>query len=301
MKKGITLTIVLSAILFFNSPIVLSAPEDEGVFGDTTFEVGSWMMELIPDDQVYPSYVADPRRPRMHIGLGYVNTDIPDRTEGIVMLDAGTRFTLLKMQPASEDANEFSLDIEGGLFTQFDLLSGLDNIGWDGRYGAYIAWNRSDLVVARVGFRHISSHLGDEYMEKTGRRRINYTRDDLRIGVGYNFNKSTLVYVEPSYAVHLGNPDRQEKWAIEGGIQYQGPYNIWKGSTGLYSGLHISSYQESGWNPSFCGQLGLKIKRDPRMTKLRVGFEGYVGRAVLGEYALDFDDAYLTFGLFIDF
>jgi hypothetical protein len=138
-------------------------------------------------------------------------------------------------------------------------------------------------------------------MEKTGRRRINYTRDDLRIGVGYNFNKSTLVYVEPSYAVHLGNPDRQEKWAIEGGIQYQGPYNIWKGSTGLYSGLHISSYQESGWNPSFCGQLGLKIKRDPRMTKLRVGFEGYVGRAVLGEYALDFDDAYLTFGLFIDF
>jgi len=301
MKKEFITTIILSAILLFYSPIVFSASEDEKQHGDTTFEVGSWRMELIPDDQIYPIYVADPRRPRLHIGVGYMNTDIPDTTAGIVKLDAGARITLLKVQPGSKDANEFSLDIEGGLFTEFDLFNGLDNIGWDGRYGAYVAWNRSDLVVARVGFRHISSHLGDEYMENTGRTRINYTRDDLRVGIGYNFKNATLFYVEPSYAVHRGNEDRQEKWAIEGGIQYQGPYNIWKGSTGLYTGLHISSYQENGWNPSYCGQLGLKIKRDPRMTKLRVGFEGYVGRAVIGEYALDFDEAYLTLGLFIDF
>jgi len=301
MKKGTILTIVLLAVLFCDSTIVLSASEDKGFFGDTTFEVGTWMMELIPDEQIYPIYVADPRRPRLHVGVGYIDTDIPDTSGGTVMLDAGTRITLLKVQPASKAANEFSIDIEGGLFTQFDLLSGLDNIGWDGRYGAYVAWNRSDLVVARVGYRHISAHLGDEYMEKTGRRRINYTRNDLRIGVGYNLYKSTLVYVEPSYATHRGNQDRQKKWAIEGGVQYQGPYDIWKGSTGLYAGLHISSYEENGWTPSYCGQVGLKIKRDPRMTKLRVGFEGYIGRALLGEYALDFDEAYLTLGVFIDF
>jgi len=109
------ITVVLSAIWFFYCPVVLSASEEEKLIGDTSFEVGSWMMELIPDDQVYPSYVADPRRPRMHIGVGYVNTDIPEITGGIIMLDAGTRFTLLKMRSASEHRSPDNDGNPGGL------------------------------------------------------------------------------------------------------------------------------------------------------------------------------------------
>jgi hypothetical protein len=38
----------------------------------------------------------------------------------------------------------------------------VDNIGWDGRYGMFAVWDRSNKVVARVGYRHLSAHLGDE-------------------------------------------------------------------------------------------------------------------------------------------
>ena len=298
MKKWIMLTAGLSVILFLNSPIAFSAPPDEGLFGDTTFEVGSWQMQLLPAEQPYPSYIADPRRPRMQFGVGAITSDVPERTNGVINLDAGTRITLLKMQKGS---NEFALDVEGGLFTQFDMFNGLDNMGWDGRYGAYIAWDWSDLIVTRFGYRHLSAHLGDEYIEKTGRRRVNYTRDDFRIGIGYRFLKNSLIYVEPSYAWHLGNPDRQKKEAVEGGIQWEGPYTTWKGSMGFYAGLHMSAYRENDWNPSVTGQVGLNIKRDPRRTRLRIGLECYAGRAILGEYSLDYDEAYLTIGLFFDF
>jgi len=273
----------------------------EDKFGDPSFEMGSRLVELIPGDQNYPIYVADPRRPRTHAGIGYIDSDIPEISNSIVNLDAGTRFTLLKMHKGSESANTFSLDIEGGLFARFDLVNSFDNIGWDGRFGAYINWERYGPVVIRFGYRHLSSHVGDEYVKKTGRRRINYDRDDLRIGLGYRFANNALVYVEPSYAFHLGNTSRQDNPAVEGGIQYQGPYKMWKGSTGLYTGLHVSSYDENGWNPSISGQLGLKIKRDPEKIKLRVGFEGYVGRAIIGEYALDYDESYLTVGFSVEY
>lgn len=300
MRRGVIIFVLTMVILFFNKNSGFSANE-EGLFGDTTFQIGSWQMELIPDDQVYPLYVADPRRPRMHIGLGAVNTDIPNTSEGIINLDVGTRLTLLKMQRGSESANEFSLDIEGGIFSQFDWINGLDNIGWDGRYGVYIASDWYDLFVARFGHRHISAHLGDEYIEETGRKRINYTRDDLRVGIGYRLTKSTLVYLEPSWAWHLGNSQLQNKWAIEGGIQYQGPYTLWKGSAGYYAGVHISSFEENNWDPNVACQVGVRIKRDPRRTKLRFGLEGYTGRAKLGEFALDFDETYITAGFFVDF
>jgi len=103
--------------------------------------------------------------------------------------------------------------------TQFDPGNGLDNIGWDGRYGIFGVWDWNDKVVARIGYRHLSAHLGDEYIEATGRRRINYTRDDLALGLGFFFSEHILIYVEPSWAWSMGNQDRQKRWAAEGGVQ----------------------------------------------------------------------------------
>lgn len=299
MRKDIIAKTVFLCLLSVGLSNICFAQEDDPI-RDTTFELGKWLMEWIPDETPYPSYLADPRRPRMHMGVGATSTDIPETTAGLVNLDAGTRVTLLKMQKGEDAAHEFAIDVEGGLFTRFDLINGLDSYGWDGRYGIYAAWDWSDTVVARVGHRHISCHLGDEYMEETGRSRFNYTRNDLRLGLGFRPTESMLFYVEPSWAWHLGN-DRQKKWIIEGGYQYKGPYTVWKDSMAWYGGLHMASFQENGWNPSISCQVGLELKRDPKQTKLRFAVEGYAGRAVLGEFALDYDEAYLSAGIYFDY
>lgn len=302
MKKGLKQLLLIIALVLFAWPGICPANQvEEGTTGDTTFTVGSWNLEWIPGKTPYPAYIADPRRPRMHAGFGYSDSEIPAVSSGLIDLDAGTRIAVLKMQRSAEGANEYTLDLEGGIFTRFNMINGLYNVGWDGRYGVYLAWNLSDITAARIGYRHISAHLGDQYIEETERTRIGYIRDDLRIGLGFRPVKSLLVYVEPSCAFHMGNSDRQELWALEGGVQYQGPYTVWKNSMAWYGGMHLASWQENGWNPSIACQAGFELKRDPKQARMRLGIEAYTGRAILGEFALDYNETYITAGIFFDF
>jgi hypothetical protein len=292
----------LTTIILLTFLLTASAMAQDGDRADTTFKFGSrWLLELDPNDQPYPDYIADPRRPRMQVGIGVADSDIPETSASRVMLDLGTRYTLLKVTPTREGRNEFSLDIEGGLFTQFDPGNGLDNIGWDGRYGIFAVWGWSNKLAARVGYRHLSAHLGDEYIEAVGRRRVNYTRDDLAFGVSYHLNEKMMIYVEPSWAWSMGNEDRQKRWAAEGGIQYQGPRDMWNDSTAFYAAAHMRAFDETDWDPGVSIQTGFHVKRDRHSSNLRLGLEGYVGRAILGEFALDYDEAYLTAGIFFDF
>jgi len=48
-------------------------------------------------------------------------------------------------------------------------------------------------------------------------------------------------------------------------------------------------------------QTGFHVKREQSSSYLRLGLEGYIGRAILGEFALDYDETYLTVGIFFDF
>ena len=290
----------LTILFVFLFVTQISAQDDDRA--DTTFNLGkNWLLELDPDDQPYPDYLADPRRPRMEVGVGVADSDIPDTSSARVMLDLGTRYTLLKITPSRAGKNEFALDIEGCLFTQFDPGNSLDNIGWDGRYGIFAVWDWSDKVAARIGYRHISAHLGDEYIEETGRQRIGYTRDDLALGLAYHLNERVLIYVEPNWAWSLGNENRQKRWAAEGGIQYEGPRHMWNSSTAFYAAAHVRAFDETDWEPGVSMQTGVHVKRDARSSNLRFGLEGYVGRAILGEFALDYDEMYLTAGIFFDF
>ncbi|MFP4030404.1 MAG: DUF1207 domain-containing protein [Desulfococcaceae bacterium] len=269
---------------------------------DATFQFGSrWSFELDPDDQPYPDYLADPRRMRLGISLAGVDSEIPETSAGRAILDIGTRYTLFKIRPDPEGDYALSLDIMGGVFMQFDLGNQLDNVGWEGIYGLGIVFAQNDHMAARIGYRHLSSHIGDEYIEKTGRERIGYTRDDLTLGLSYWPREDWMVYVEPRWAFNLGDADGMKELAGEAGVQYEGPRKFWNGNAAFYAGLHVQAYQESDWKPGVSFQSGLQIRRGDDGANIRLGLEGYTGRAILGEYALEFDESYLLCGFMLDF
>jgi hypothetical protein len=267
---------------------------------DTSFTNSrGWVFEFDPDDQPYPAYIADPRRPQMKFGFAMFDTDIPDTSARRFVLDAGTRYTLFKITDP-KGADDFSIEIEGCLFTQFDTGKQLDNIGWDGQYGIALVHDWQDAITLRYGYLHYSAHLGDEYIESTGRERVGYTREEFAVGICYQYKEDIQFYFEPSYALHLGN-SRQEKWAFETGFQYQGPHDMWNNSTAHFAGIHIRSFQETGWNPGTSVQGGIHIKRSASSSNCRIGFEAYTGRAILGEFAMDFDEMYFMISVMIDF
>jgi hypothetical protein len=294
----------LSVFLCFLS---LSLPfisfAENGERSDATF-VGrftQWVWEFDPDTQPYPEYVADPRRPRMAVGLGIIDSSISETSSGRIVLDAGTRYTLFNVKTDPEGVDEFALDIEGAILSQFDPGNKLDVIGWDGVFGLLAVYDWDDQLNIRIGYRHLSAHLGDEYVENTGRKRINYTRDALVFGLAWEFENGFNAYIEPGWAWGLGNEDLQDRWAISGGMQYQSPFNYWNGSAAYFYGGHIDSFQESDWDLDVNAVAGFLIKRDQRSSNIRVQLEFYRGRPVLGEFAFDDDETSLNAGVVFDF
>lgn len=145
--KRFAITVIV--VLLFVAP----AHAQENERADTTFKLGSrWLLELDPNDQPYPDYIADPRRPRMQVGVGVADSDIPESSSTRVMLDLGTRYTLLKIKTDPSGTNEFALDIEGGLFNQFDPGLGLE--GYIGRaiLGEFALDNDEAYLTAGVFF-----------------------------------------------------------------------------------------------------------------------------------------------------
>jgi len=63
----------------------------------------------------------------------------------------------------------------------------------------------------------------------------------------------------------------------------------------------LRPFDETSWDQGVRVQTGFHVKRDRRSKNLRLGLEGYIGLAILDEFTLDCDEAYLTAGLFFDF
>ena len=76
---------------------------------------------------------------------------------------------------------------------------------------------------------------------------------------------------------------------------------MWNNSAAYYAGIHIHSFQETGWNLGTSVQGGINIKRSGSSNNCRIGFEAYTGRAILGEFAMDFDETYFLLSVIFDF
>lgn len=304
MPRSSAVVACLVSMMALSAPVVKvqAASDDPNAVSDAPTMAGrsGRVWEFDPNDQPYPAYIADPRRPRMNVSVGWTNTDIPETSSGRIMLDAGTRYTLFRVSNP-DSVNEFAIDIEGGLFTQFDLGNQLDSIGWEGVYGIYGVYEWDNTLDVRVGYRHLSAHLGDEYIETTGRERVGYTRDALVAGFAWRVDDNWTTYIEPSWAFGMGNEERQERLGIDGGVQYQGPFDLWDGNMAFYGATHVRAFNESSWKPGVTGQLGYLVKRADSSSNLRLVLEAYTGRAILSEFALDYDETYITAGFIIDF
>ncbi len=278
-------------------------PRGEGrKAADATISVGDAELELLPFESRYPRYLADPRRPRMGGAVGRtLGPAVSGASQSRIFLDLGASRSFLELRPKKTSKHALQLDVQAAIFTQFDMAEQLDSIGWDGWYAFHTSWDTGTPFVFRLGLRHLSAHLGDEYEEKTGTRRRGYTREDVSLGAAYRFSPGSAMYVEYGHGYHLGSPDTQRRSLIEYGITHDSQ-GLWLGgTTGYYAGIHVKQFQENGFDPDVSGQLGLVFRRADDGVKVRVpAVELYTGRAILGEMAEE-RESYVSFGVWLDF
>jgi hypothetical protein len=178
-----------------------------------------WRWRFAPAEVLYPAPVADPRRPTFSLTVVHTSeSEIPAAGDSRYGLRMGARFGILQFHPERDPRGGLQLAGDIGFHAQFDRDNSTDNLGWDGVYGFHLAWLARPELVVRVGIAHDSSHLGDEYIENTGRERLEYTREEYVAGLRYAPLESLGGYVEYGWAYDVRNEDLMEEGRAQFGL-----------------------------------------------------------------------------------
>lgn len=152
------------------------------------------------------------------------------------------------------------------------------------------------ILAHRFGIHHISSHIGDELIERTGIKRIEYTRQEVRYGMMWFMSSHWQSYIEIGKAYDMRNELLQKPWRSELGFQYENK-KYWRSNLGWYMGADLSGYEENDWDVNTSLHFG--IVTNTSANNYRLGFEIYDGRSPLGEF-FQANEQYISFGLWID-
>lgn len=250
---------------------------------------------FFPEVGTYPIYIADPLRPTFNAQLqSYASSSIANTGTNRFDLKVGTNLLVYETEIHNQP---WQLVLLAGFHGQFDNEHAQDNIGWDGIYGFHLAVRTNQQLAWRIGIKHISAHIGDELIERTGHLRIGYTRQEIRAGLAWSPQETTTFYTEAGYAYDLRNEVLQKPWRVQLGTQYQSPEKFWKERLNWYSAMDLSAYEENKWDINTTLQFGFIAKSGPHSWRL--GLEFYNGRSQLGEFFQD-RERYLSLGLWFD-
>jgi hypothetical protein len=292
---------VLAMVLFLNvfmgSGLLLAAPGD-GAADAVAHETRRDEYRLLPETRLYPLYLADPYRSVFALQrVTALDSEIPQAGDRRWGLKLGGVFGLVRLYPAGDPERGWQLDFEGGVRGLFDVDNSTDNIGWDGVYSLQLAWKPNASVAWRIALHHNSAHIGDEYAERTGAERLDYTREELRVGVAAGQDTRWTVYADIGRAYTLRNGELQKPWRVQSGLQYTHPTELFGGALGAYGAVDVNAFEENDWDAALSLQAGIYIPAPHRVW--RAGLELYDGRSTQGEFFFR-EERYVLLGLWLD-
>ena len=242
-------------------------------------------LTLFPSGDVYHVYVADPHRPtNALVESSIFDNTIPDMGSPITRLAAGGHFGMLRIGPAKPGGRTWQVSIEAGFDALFDAKNRLDAVGWDGNYGLTLTTASSSRLGLKIAVLHVSAHLGDEYQERTGRERINYTREEVAVGVAWQWSPRWRTYFETGGAYKMGHPSL-ETWRAQSGLEFDSGPGPCGRKFACYAAVDVSTLEERRWRVDVTANVGIVVHGLGRTTRLFV--EWHDGRPTPNEFFLD--------------
>ncbi len=284
-----------------NSGAFADNSTQESFVDSLTFSIDrEWNLHVLPAGDIYPSYIADLHRPGFAMmDMNIMDSEIPDAGDNRYSFVLGGQYGLMGLQSVSEPAAAFQVDVYGVFYGVFDVDNKTDNIGWDGLYGIAFHWTDGRGLSAKLAMQHDSSHVGDEYIEKTGRKRINYTREEWALGLSYRLMDNWRFYGEGAYGFDLRNSDLQEPWRVQGGVEWEADDLFLSGRGGYYAAVNVGAAEELDWEEDITVQAGIVISARRFYRKFRIGLIYRDGRSLIGEFFQN-REKWWGIGLWID-
>jgi hypothetical protein len=223
------------------------------------------VIELLPLEDIYPPYLAAPKEPR----IGDVTFWEPD-AGWLWDISLGGRGGLVRV---TFSGVVVQIDLEGATFLRLDLDDRRDLISSEFKYGTHL-FIGLDGVVFRLGYQHLSAHLGDEALRSHPDRRPNgYSRDTFLAGVSFHAGGGLRLYGQVGFAPVVEGP--AEPWEIDLGVEWSIPAEELSGRP--FAAVHSHLRQENEFVGNFTAQAGWHWRTSVTGSTFRVGVHFHHG------------------------
>lgn len=249
-----------------------------------------WHWQAVPAGTLYKSYLAGVHEPRFGTVAFHEKT-----LGGTWDSTLGGRVGLLRYGSGGAACPQgFQVDFEGAVFIRQDDQG--EMVANDFRAGVPLTYAIGRYQM-KLAFYHLSSHLGDEFLLRTGTTRINFARDTLVWGHSVYFRDALRAYFEVGYAFASDGGSRP--WEFQFGAEYS---PLWAtdlcGAPFLALNGHLR--QEVNFGGNFVAQAGWQWRGGDCGRLLRLGLQYYNGKSAQFEFFDRFEHQ-LGFGIWYDF
>ena len=248
----------------------------------------------LPPSLLFKPFIAGVKAPRMS---AEVLSNRGGRT-GDATLDAtlGARLGLMRYGQAGPDANGWQLDVQAAAFTRLNGDEEMDVDATDFRAGVPLSYRRGGTAVS-FGYDHISTHMGDEFLERHPRfQRVNYSRDALLLSVRQRLNADFTVYGEAAWAFYQDGGS--EPWAFQSGLEFFRELSPTTG--GPVAAVNSQLRQEHDFGGRFTSVAGWQWRNPESGRLLRLAAKYETGKSRYYELFGE-DETAVGIGLFYDF
>jgi hypothetical protein len=252
-------------------------------------EQGDWDKELFPDDgHLYDPYLAAQRQSRtaVKVILPTGGDDNHKKIENTI----GFNIPILRWTNRADPSVGTELQFETAVFARFDRKERWDMDASDWRFGIPLAHRDGDLSW-KIHLYHLTSHLGDEYMARTGREPSDYHLEEAAFGLSWDASEGQRLYGEAGLAVYTSGPT--DNGRLQAGWEWVGR----KATTGLspFMAIDLESRHDTNWIPGKTAVVGVTYGRH-----IRMGVEYYHGYDTQTQFS-KLQVQYVSLGLAMDF
>ena len=252
-----------------------------------------WDWHLLPGDLIWHSYWAGAKEPRMSGAAFY------ESNSSLSLLDVtlGGRTSVLRYGSIKNPTPEgWELQLEGAALLRLNLEEDWDFEASDYRFGVPLVygWDRWQY---KISYYHLSSHLGDEYMERNATLdRINFSRDVLVAAVSFFPRPAWRWYAEMGWAFYIDGGTKP--WEFQFGVDYAQP-----GPTGCQGRPFFAVNGHLREEVDFGGNLSAQAGwfwRGESANVLRTGVHYYNGKSNQFQFFDEFEQQ-IGLGLWYDY
>ncbi|MFO0945574.1 MAG: DUF1207 domain-containing protein [Planctomycetota bacterium] len=243
----------------------------------------------LPSSLLWLPPLANQREPRMYGKFTNLNN------QSVIDTAIGGEFGLGRIGPVKNDCEGIQLDVFAAVFTRFNdqrLLTAADY-----RVGVPLTYAKGPWS-AKLSYEHTSTHLGDEYIERTGRRQAAHVRDEIVLGLSRYFWNQLRLYGQFGYSFATSMVVGENRDRYDCGFEWSKLQDTGiKGQPFAALDIDIRSDQEYYANTTL--QVGWQWKTMRTRNSARLAFEYYNGYSPYGQFFQDRED-WVGVGAFYD-